>query len=96
MQKITGLMIEGRNMSTAQINQKFNQILRSEKSISIKVSNCLNFLKDDYKEILNNTFFLKIYEFWWTDFYSSSSYYRKLLRAKRSFVCLFNFLYETV
>lgn len=83
-------------MSTTQINEKFDQIIRSEKCMTSKVKKCLNFLKEDYKEILNNTFFNNIYKYWWTEFYSSSNYYRKLFRAKRSFVCLFNLLYEAV
>lgn len=96
IEKIPELMIEGRSMSTTQVNEKFELIICSGKSTSSKVNHCLSYLKDDYRDILNNTFFNNIYEYWWTEFYSSSSYYRKLFRAKRSFVCLFDFLYEAV
>ena len=54
----------------------------------------LNLLKEDYLFILNNSYFNKSYRFWWLDFYSKTSYYRKRFFAVNSFVSLFEMIYE--
>lgn len=81
-------------MNTRKIYNQFRAILKSEKPDSERVMKCLLFLKDDYKEILEKSFFNINYEYWWVDYYSVTNYYRKRLRAIRSFVCLFKTINE--
>ena len=54
----------------------------------------LNSLKEDYLFILKNSYFNKSYRFWWIDFYSKTTYYRKRYIAVNSFVSLFEMIYE--
>ena len=83
-------------MNSRKIYNKFYSILKQKETQKSKAISCLDFLKEDYKEILNNSFFNKIYEYWWLDYYSETNYYRKRFRAIRSFVNLYQTLDETI
>lgn len=58
-----------------------------------RIDHCLNFLKEDYKEIISKSFLNKDYEYWWLDIYSDATYYRKRSRAIGAFLNLFIFIY---
>jgi len=55
---------------------------------------CLNRLDYEYRHILVSSYFSDTYKFWWIDFYSKSSFYRKRIKAIASFVLLFEVVYE--
>lgn len=55
---------------------------------------CLSSLKEEYIFVLQNTYFNHSYHFWWLDYYSKSSFYRKRFTAVSSFVALFEMIYE--
>ncbi len=55
---------------------------------------CLSSLKEEYILILQNTYLTLSYQFWWLDYYSKSSFYRKRFTAVSSFVALFEMIYE--
>ena len=57
---------------------------------------CKSHIKDEYLQILQKSFFNtnQTYQFWWMDYYSKSSYYRKRFIAVNSFVSLFEMIYE--
>ena len=82
-------------MNSRKIYNQFNSILKNANQKNYQIKKCLRLLKDDYKEILENSFFKRIYDYWWVDCYSVTNYYRKRFRAIRSFVCLFNVMNET-
>ena len=55
---------------------------------------CTGLMKEEHLEILKLSYFEVSYKFWWMDFYSKSSYYRKRFAAVSSFVSLFEMIYE--
>lgn len=55
---------------------------------------CVNSLEEEYRLILQNSYFKPIYQFWWLDYYCKSSYYRRRFTAVSSFVALFEVIYE--
>ena len=55
---------------------------------------CMNLLKKNFREILENSYFDVDYKFWWIDKYCQSSYYRMRAKAVNAFVSLFNIIYE--
>lgn len=55
---------------------------------------CLFSMKEEFKLILDNSYFKKKYQFWWVDYYCKSSYYRKRFKAVSAFVALFEMIYE--
>ena len=58
------------------------------------IDNCLNQMGDEYLFILQMSYFKCSYKFWWLDYYCKSSYYRKRFFAVKSFVSLFEMMYE--
>ena len=96
-------------MNDPKIYKKFNEIVdmrnhlnsrfaeKEERDRFIRVCDyCLNYLKDDYRLILQNSYFKKNYEFWWLDYFCKSSYYRKRFWAISGFVRLFEVIYENI
>ena len=86
---------------------KFNKILNTRKTLRInriqtdeskKFFKALNYslknLKDEYRMILENSFFECDYKFWWVDYFCKSSFYRKRYLAIVAFVRLFEMIYE--
>ena len=86
---------------------KFNEIINVSKVLKIKrihtsdserffkaLNYCLNKLKDEYRMILENSYFECEYKFWWMDYYCKSSFYRKRYWAIVAFVRLFELIYE--
>ena len=73
---------------------KFDKLV-SRKNFS-DTNKILSYLKKDYREILSKTYFEKEYDYWWVDFYSESCFYRKRLRAIKSFMYIFKMFYETI
>ena len=66
-----------------------------EKSNFLSIFNyCVNSMKDEYLNILNQTYLNPSYQFWWLDYYCKSSFYRKRFVAVYSFVSLFEMIYE--
>lgn len=57
---------------------------------------CLETLDSSYKELITNCFIDKTYQFWWMDFYSTATFYRKRSRALVSFISLFEMIYENI
>ena len=77
---------------------KFKQKTRDEKHEYVKfmstLNYCLNSLSDDYREIIEESYFKSNFKFWWVDKYCKSSFYRKREKAICSFVQLFVLIYE--
>ena len=96
-------------MHEQKIYNRFDQILEAKnrfkivglgseerKQFFLIFNYCLNSLKDEYRTILNKTYFERDYEYWWLDYYCKSSYYRKRHWAIIAFVRLFELIYENV
>jgi len=87
-------------MSTQEIYAKFNavvneaKLVNNDETIFSKITHCLNCIKEEYREILNKSYFAQDYKFWWIDFYSETTYYKKRFRAITSFVYLYDSLNE--
>ena len=88
---------------------KFDQILEQKSTLEFAsrkkqtrdkffaiLNHCLNSMKDEFRLILEKTYFKKDYEFWWMDYFCKSSYYRKRYLAVVSFVTLYEFIYENI
>lgn len=88
-------------MDTKEMYSTFNAIVKNKVCLDFnknfsgrllfkeKLNYCLDHLKEEYREIINNSFLIACYQFWWLDKYSESAYYRKRFRAISSFVFLF-------
>ena len=93
-------------MCDQEIYSKFNAIIaRKERPEVLSISKnfekfnkilayCLASLDFEYKRILQLSYLEKKYKYWWLSMYSKSAFYRKRIRAIRSFVLLFETLYE--
>lgn len=89
-------------MEQQSIYSRFDEILKQRKILQNQRNNeflnrfdyCLSLLKDEYKNILLESYIDVTYQFWWVDFYCKSSYYRKRIKAITSFVLLFETMYE--
>ena len=94
-------------MHEQKIYTRFNQILEAKNRFRIvgleseerkrfiyAFTYTLNSLKEEYKTILDKSYFKRDYEYWWLDYYCKSSYYRKRFTAVCSFVSLFEMIYE--
>ena len=91
------------------IYEKFNEIIKiktglknnsfdsNKRKIVIGIINhCLNSVEDDFGLILRKTYFENSYKFWWLDYFSKSTFYRKRFRAISLFVHLFEMIYENI
>ncbi len=87
-------------MRNDKVYLKIHQIIKTKEqskeseSYLKMIDYCLSLMKDEYHLILQNSYFKPSYQFWWTDYYCKSSYYRKRLIAVTSFVSLFEMIYE--
>ena len=86
---------------------KFREIIRTRNTLLIKgiqtkkserffkaIKYSLINLKDEYRMILENSYFGCSYKFWWIDYFCKSSFYRKRYWAVVAFVRLFEMIYE--
>lgn len=95
-------MCEQKNYSKFKcILEKRNQLLYSGANKDYEQFNkvinyCRNALNFEYLLIIDS--YLKViqFPFWWTENYSTSSFYRKRLKAITSFVLLFELIYENL
>lgn len=51
-----------------------------------KITKAFSALSDPYKTIIRNTFFEKKDEFWWSDYYPKTTYYRMRNQAIKAFL----------
>lgn len=85
-----------------QIVNKLNELNKSSHThnSSNKFSDVFNHvlesLHGEYKEIIQKTFVSKMFKFWWAGIYSKSSFYRLREKALRSFINLFEMIYENI
>ena len=77
---------------------EFKRFLRQYKDTCYKFfltfDYCMNLMRNNFRDILVNSYFNVTYKFWWVDHYCKSSYYRMRARAVSAFVNIFNIIYE--